>query len=107
MRPAYPPRLRGDHPSSISPSTAIRSGVWTVGQVRVRVTGSRRRYLADFTAGQAPVVQQMSREENAVAGAMAQVGLPPAVVSRLPDSTSDDEPTHVIEVPPEALRLAR
>jgi len=68
-----------------------------VGRAQVRIEGSDRRFLADFTAGQAPVMQQMNRTERKVAALLASTGMPPAVVATLPSGATDGE-TYVIEL---------
>jgi hypothetical protein len=79
-----------------------------IGSVEVRVTGTRRRYLARFAAS-----GSMTAPEQEVADALALLGMPAALVTTL----GRDEPAPVsapgagaiecVEIPQEAVRMAK
>ncbi|PWU46787.1 hypothetical protein DLE60_21870 [Micromonospora globispora] len=82
----------------------------SMGEIEVRVTGRRRRYLARF-ATVAPAVDEMSREERRIAATLRFLGMPEATVVKL-DKEANEGGTReapgrqIVEIPELAIRDA-
>lgn len=80
----------------------------SMGEIEVRVTGRRRRYLARF-ATVAPAVDEMSREERRIAATLRFLGMPEATVVKLDkeaNGTGDVPGRQIVEIPELAIRDA-
>lgn len=97
-----PAAADGDHeaPGTTEPN-------WlSLGEIEVRIEGTRKRYLARFTTV-APAVDGMSREEHRIAATLKFLGMPEATVSKL-DMEVEAAGTgmQIVQIPKMAIRDA-
>lgn len=97
-----PAATDGDHEAS-----GTTEPDWlSLGEIEVRIDGTRKRYLARFTTV-APAVDGMSREEHRIAATLRFLGMPEATVVKLDkDAEAAGTGRQIVRIPNMAIRDA-
>jgi hypothetical protein len=95
------PELRDD-----AASAPTQPDWLSLGEIEVRVDGTRKRYLARFATGTS-LVDEMGREEHRIAATLKFLGLPEATVVKLDkDAEATGTRRKVVVIPALAMRDA-